>query len=305
MEQEKLEVLLGGGLIEKDNGAEWARSRKLCMYTQSHSLPPNTLTTPNTSRLTLDITYAVTPAFHRKRLKELIPLFAERTKLLIDRLEQCNGKREVVDMQREFQKLTFDVIGLVCLDFDFRSQMQDISQFEQAWHVIAEHLNFRFFFPIPYWRVWKTKAVRLFDDSMKLLDDTIYEAIDTTLKKTQQQQEGGEKEEEGEVEGRSILHFMLREKRKSEEAMQWLTSRQIRNELITLLFAGHDTTTNLYVYLNSFFSLFKLLSLPAHKLRLTWALYYVSTNPGILLSRPPPPIAHKITNQSKQMWKRR
>lgn len=32
MEQEKLEVLLGGGLIEKDNGAEWARSRKLCKY---------------------------------------------------------------------------------------------------------------------------------------------------------------------------------------------------------------------------------------------------------------------------------
>jgi cytochrome P450 len=142
-------------------------------------------------------------------------------------------------MEKEFQKLTFDVIGIVALGVDFRSQELDESAYEQAWHTILTHLMFLFYFPLPLW-CWKylrfIPAVQRFNQAMELIDSMVFQTIKHRSA------------EEIDAADSSILAHMLRERAQNPAQMSWLSDVQIRNELITLLFAGHDTTTSLVTW---------------------------------------------------------
>lgn len=64
-----------------------------------------------------------------------------------------------------------------------------------------------------------------------------------------------QKKPEGKSDVKSILRLMIDGN---------LSSTEIRDEIITLLFAGHDTTSNLF----------------------TWTFYYLSQYPDICVTRP-------------------
>ena len=238
LEQYATKRLLAGGLLMSDNGAAWKRARDLRTSRWSCSAR----TAPHCSC----VMCAVTPAFHRQRLRSLTPLIARRTCCLVDKLQrqqtthhQGPGRLAFFDMELEFQKLTFDVIGIIALGVDFRSQELEESVYERAWHHILEHLMLSFCVPLPVW-AWKCltfiPSVKRFEEAMSLMDSMVYGTI---------KQRSSEPIDEND---QSILAHMLRVRNSDQDAMQWLTNEQIRNELITLLFAGHDTTTSLVTW---------------------------------------------------------
>lgn len=78
LERVSFEELLGGGIIFQSNGEKWKEMRNAASF-----------------------------AFKKKALKEQIPIFQEKTLYLISKLEKLR-KNETIDIQIEFQKLTFD-----------------------------------------------------------------------------------------------------------------------------------------------------------------------------------------------------
>ena len=145
----------------------------------------------------------------------------------------------VVDMEKEFQKVAFDLIGVVALGVDFQSQWSEHSEYEKAWQDILAHAMWMFYVPLPYW-CWRflsfIPSQRRFDEGIKLMDSVIYESI-------KQCEDDGLDED-----NQSFLARMMREARRDDTLRKWLTHNQIRNEMITLLFAGHDTTTQLLTW---------------------------------------------------------
>jgi len=199
--------LLGGGLIFQKNGPGWKEMRT-----------------------------TMTPAFTRQAIRQKIPLFVERTKILIEKLNRHQGPIEIQD---EFQRLTFDLICLTTLAFDPQSQRQQHSIYGQAWNTILTHMLWKLFCPIEYWKVYKTKWIQKYEESMKIMNDTIYNLI-----------------KEDKADDDSLLGILMKKRKDGSK----LTDGDIRNELLTFLFAGHDTTTNL----------------------LTWSLYFLSQHPTVL-----------------------
>ena len=83
----------------------------------------------------------------------MIPIFIKRAHILADYLEGFIDTKKTVDMQTQFQKLTFDVIGLVAVGTDFGSQTNESNPYENAWEVVLHQLMFQFYFPLPKW-IW-------------------------------------------------------------------------------------------------------------------------------------------------------
>ena len=147
-------------------------------------------------------------------------------------------------MQLLFQQCAFDVTCIVALGKDMGTTGQDESFFH-AWEALLGDLNFRFFTRLPLWlrRLTGSPALRRFDRALGLLDRTIYATIRSAS-----------------PEEPSFLAAMLRERIRQQAAGETpLSDKQIRDHLLTLLLAAHDTTTNL----------------------MTFALYYVATVPGL------------------------
>lgn len=234
LEQQALWRLLNGGLLMQSNGEEWKRTREM-----------------------------LAPAFHRKSLREMIPLFTEKADLLAENLRAAigrgsDGRQGRVDMQTEFQKLTFDVIGVVAMQFEFQSQTQEgENAYEQAWEVVLNQMMLQFYFPVPYsfWRFLyrlPIPAMGRFNHSIAILESGIYAAID-------HRKQTGVREDDSD-----FLACMLR--KQEEELAEGTPASQLRisderikNELLTFMFAGHDTTRS----------------------TMTWILYYIATHADV------------------------
>lgn len=139
-------------------------------------------------------------------------------------------------MQAELQKATFDVAGLLVMAVDFKSQMLDHSPFEEAWKHLLKISTFRFYCPIPYWKLGlKFNWDRKFDESLALLDKTVYDTIKERRLSLEQQKDDDTLD---------ILTAFLNQDPN-------MSDKHIRNQLVTLLFAGmysllviHYTETN-------------------------------------------------------------
>jgi len=53
-----------------------------------------------------------------------------------------------IDLQIEFQKLLFDLAGMLVMGIDFKSQEMEKSPFEKAWKTLIVISNFRTYMPV-------------------------------------------------------------------------------------------------------------------------------------------------------------
>lgn len=194
-------------------------------------------------------------AFHRNALKTMFPLFEKRTKLLIENLNKYSGSSVVINMQTEFQKLTFDVIGLVSMGIDFGSQKSDDNEYENAWEAVLTQLMFQFYCPLPKWAwSWLTfvPRVRNFNKGIEFLENAIQKSIQ--LRRNHQIHE----------DDCDLLSIMIKQQQDSIKNgnPDVFVDKTINRELLTFMFAGHDTTRStlcwVLVCFSGFFCLSKL-----------------------------------------------
>lgn len=179
---------------------------------------------------------AIVPGFHKRWLNNMIKLFNERAQILADDLETKDGT--VVDMEERFCSVTLDIIGKAVFNYDFGSVTKESPIVKAVYRVLreAEHRSSSF---IPYWNLpyadqWMGGQVE-FREDMTMLDDILADLINDAVS-TRREATVEELEERENSDDPSLLRFLV------DMRGEDLSSMVLRDDLMTMLIAGHETT---------------------------------------------------------------
>lgn len=176
------------------------------------------------------------PAFHRARVAsyaEVMTDYASQTRV---------GWRDgdTVDMSEEMMRLTLGIVGKTLFDADVVSDAQDVGE---AMTVVMDLFNI---ITIPFFELLQKlplPQLRRFDNAKARLDAIIYRLIE-------------ERRRSGEDRGDLLSMLLLAQDTEGDGGQ--MTDEQLRDEVMTIFLAGHETTAN----------------------ALTWTWYLLSQNPG-------------------------
>mmetsp|Transcript_22568 Transcript_22568/g.51197 ORF Transcript_22568/g.51197 Transcript_22568/m.51197 type:complete len:731 (+) Transcript_22568:200-2392(+) len=181
---------------------------------------------------------AVTPGFHKRWLNSMIDLFADSADCLADDLIMKSQTKETVDMEERFCSVTLDIIGKAVFNYDFGSVTKESPIVKAVYRVLreAEHRSSSF---IPYWDLpyadqWMGGQVE-FRKDMEMLDNILAGLINRAVE-TRSEASVEELEEREVGEDPSLLRFLC------DMRGEDLTSKVLRDDLMTMLIAGHETT---------------------------------------------------------------
>jgi cytochrome P450 len=200
---------------------------------------------------------AIVPGFHKRWLNRMVTLFGDRAQILVDDLEPKAAASKVIDLEERFCSVTLDIIGKAVFNYDFGSVTQESPIIKAVYRVLreAEHRSSSF---IPYWNLpyadkWMGGQVE-FRKDMTMLDDILADLINDAVS-TRKEASIEDLELRDNADDPSILRFLC------DMRGEDLSSQVLRDDLMTMLIAGHETTAAM----------------------LTWALFEMSRgDPGLL-----------------------
>ncbi|KAK4800908.1 hypothetical protein SAY86_021395 [Trapa natans] len=205
----------------------------------------------------------IAPGFHALYLEAMAGVFArcsERTILKFEKLLEgasSIGQNEIeLDLEEEFSSLALDIIGLGVFNYDFGSVTKESPVIKAVYGTLfeAEH---RSTFYIPYWKVpfarWIVPRQRKFHKDLKVINDCL-DGLIKNAKDTRQEAdvEKLQQRDYSNLQDASLLRFLV-DMRGSD-----VDDRQLRDDLMTMLIAGHETTAAV----------------------LTWAVFLLAQNPS-------------------------
>ena len=183
---------------------------------------------------------AIVPGFHKSWLNAMMALFVNCNKRLVSKLDTVADSHEAINMETEFCSVSLDIIGRAVFNYDFGSVDSESPVVKAVYRALqeAEHRSTSF---IPYWNLpfanLYMKNLQDFEANMDLLngvlDKLIIQAFET---QNQEDIEVLETRDYSKMENPSLLRFLV--DMRGEEA----TSKQLRDDLMTMLIAGHETT---------------------------------------------------------------
>ncbi|XP_059628687.1 protein LUTEIN DEFICIENT 5, chloroplastic isoform X2 [Cornus florida] len=198
---------------------------------------------------------AIVPALHQKFVAAMISLFGQATDRLCKKLDAAASDGEDVEMESLFSRLTLDIIGKALFNYDFDSLKNDTGIVEAVYTVLREAED-RSVQPIPFWDIpiWKdiSPKQRKVTAALKLINETLDNLI-AICKRMVDEEELQFHEEYMNEQDPSILHFLL-------ASGDDVSSKQLRDDLMTMLIAGHETSAAV----------------------LTWTFYLLSKEPSVL-----------------------
>ncbi|XP_055834619.1 protein LUTEIN DEFICIENT 5, chloroplastic [Solanum dulcamara] len=198
---------------------------------------------------------AIVPALHQKYVAAMIGLFGKATDRLCKKLDVAASDGEDVEMESLFSRLTLDIIGKAVFNYDFDSLTVDTGIVEAVYTVLREAED-RSTAPIPVWElpIWKDISPKLkkVNAALKLINDTLDDLI-ALCKRMVDEEELQFHEEYMNEKDPSILHFLL-------ASGDEVSSKQLRDDLMTMLIAGHETSAAV----------------------LTWTFYLLSKEPSVM-----------------------
>ncbi len=179
------------------------------------------------------------PAFHKDRLAGFVGIMAVHTRALLDRWMESATRREPIDVAADTMRLTLTIVGHALFGVDLLGEADDAGR---ALTTALRITNARFF-ALLYLPPWlpTPRNVR-FSRAMHVLDAVVSELVAARRK-------GAPRED---------LLGMLMEARDAESG-DGLSDQELRDEVMTMVLAGHETTAN----------------------ALTWALCLLSGAPAV------------------------
>ena len=183
---------------------------------------------------------AIVPGFHKAWLNAMMKLFVRCNRPLVEKMTSAAHDGSVLNMETEFCSVSLDIIGKAVFNYDFGSVTQESPVVKAVYRALqeAERRSMSF---IPYWNLpfanKYMKQLQEFEENMNLLNNVLNDLIVKALE-TQQQEDVKELESRNynEMENPSLLRFLV--DMRGEES----TSLQLRDDLMTMLIAGHETT---------------------------------------------------------------
>ena len=180
------------------------------------------------------------PAFARPRLANLDRVITPAVEAMLERWGRL-ADGEVLDVDREMMALTLEIVGQALFSIDLR---QDAPRLTGAVLTALDHVIYRAQNPFapPDWLPIPQNLS--FRKALRQLDEAVFEIMENRRR-------SGEKYDD--------LLGMLMDARDEESGGAELTEQQIRDEIITLLIAGHETVAS----------------------ALTWSWYLLAQHPAV------------------------
>lgn len=203
----------------------------------------------------------IAPGFHSLYLEAMVNVFtdcAERTTLKFEKLLEDVHRQDMIelDLEAEFSSLALDIIGLGVFNYDFGSITKESPVIKAVYGTLfeAEH---RSTFYIPYWKFplakWLVPRQRKFQSDLKVINDCL-DGLIKNAKETRQETdvEKLQQRDYSSLKDASLLRFLV-DMRGAD-----VDDRQLRDDLMTMLIAGHETTAAV----------------------LTWSVFLLAQNPS-------------------------
>lgn len=183
----------------------------------------------------------IQPAFHRKHLATFGTLMTGAAVAMLERWQDSAGHDEPLDIAVEMMRLTQGIVGQALFSVDLSKETDTIGQ---AITTLSELIADYIYAPFPPLGV-PTARNRRMQTALRTLDRFVYGLI------TQRRQQLVDTETD------DLLSLLL--SARDEETGQGMNDKQLHDEVLTLLVAGHETTANL----------------------LTWSWYLLSQHPQV------------------------
>jgi len=195
---------------------------------------------------------AIVPALHKRYVESMVGMFNNCVLHGTKTLDRSIALGQPMNMENFFSRLGLDIIGKAVFNYEFDSLAHDDPVIE-AVYVLLREAEHRSTAPIPYWDLPGAKVLvprqRKCVEALKMVN----ECLDGLIAKCKQLVED---EDEAFVDeflsekDPSILHFLI-------ASGDEISSKQLRDDLMTMLIAGHETTAAV----------------------LTWTLFCLHNNP--------------------------
>ena len=180
------------------------------------------------------------PAFHRDHLAGFATTMTETTAAMLDRWTARARTGAPFDVSAEMSGLTLGIVGRALFSRVLDAHADDVGQALTAALAILNERAIRFL-PSPIW--WPSATNRRLRRAIAVLDRVVYDIIETRRRTATQP--------------RDLLAMLLLAR--DEETGAGMTDRQLRDEVMTFLLAGHETTA----------------------VALTWTWYLLDRHPGV------------------------
>lgn len=182
------------------------------------------------------------PAFHRRHITSFGQTMTTATQQMLDRWHTAAQQGQPLDVSAEITKLTLEIAGKTLFSMDLTGQASTVgAAFTDVNHIIT-YLTTQPFSPftvrIPFW-----PTTRRMNAGIRQLDHVVNQII-------------AERRAAGEDKGDLLSMLMLA---RDEDTGEGMDDKQLRDEVMTLLLAGHETTA----------------------VALSWALYLLARHPDI------------------------
>ena len=195
--------------------------------------------------------------FHGAWLKHMCGLFGASAMRLADKLDAAAESGATVELEGELYAMALDVIGKAVFNYEFGALKQETPLIKAVYRVLRESEH-RSTFPLQYWQIPGAMDIvprqKQFKEDMKMINDELSVLIKNAIEtRNEEDLEDIERRDYSKTEDASLLRFLV--DIRGDEA----TSTQLRDDLMTMLIAGHETTAAV----------------------LTWTLYLLAQHPEI------------------------
>jgi cytochrome P450 len=187
------------------------------------------------------------PAFHRHRHDTFARIIAKTTEEMLDRWQPLAKSGEPFELTEEMMRLTLQNAGLTIFGEDMSAEAKELGD---ALTYALEYVNVRSF-------RWLLPSHA---NQFKKSRQTLYRIIDDMIRRRREQLERGDVPTIEDVNGNNghdLLTALL--VWKDETTGEGMSTRQLRDELMTFIFTGHETTA----------------------IALTWTWYMLSLHPDV------------------------
>lgn len=201
---------------------------------------------------------AIVPGFHKNWLDFQVSEFGRAAHRLTDTLEKAAADGTVIDMEERFGSVALDIIGKAVFNYEFGS-VEGESPVVKAAIASLREVEHRAQTPFQYWKLpfvpLFVERQREFNENMELLNKALNDCVRKALEdRSEADVEELEKRDFSQMENASLLRFLVDMKGEA------TTGKQLRDDMITMLIAGHETTAS----------------------ALTWALFELAQNKPLM-----------------------
>ena len=181
------------------------------------------------------------PAFHRRRLERLGDTIVNATANMLGHWETYAQRQEPLDIDEEMMRLALEIVGKALFSIDLRRDAQALTH---ATLTALDHIVYRssHFLALP--DGVPTPRNRRFKAALRTLDQAVYALIDQRRRSADPPDD--------------LLTLLLTAR--DEETGAGMTERQVRDEIMTMLIAGHETVAS----------------------ALTWCWFLLSQHPNVV-----------------------